>query len=66
VVPAQLERTLQPRRAPAQLGATLEAQAVPAAVELTVRGNRDALNHVDPDDIARSSILPGSAPANIR
>jgi YbbR domain-containing protein len=63
VVPAPLERTLRNRAVHLRnLGATLEAQAVPAAVELTVRGNRDALNHVDPDDIAAFVDLAGLGP----
>jgi YbbR domain-containing protein len=63
VVPAPLERTLRNRAVHLRnLGTTLEAQAVPAAVELTVRGNRDALNRVDPDDIAAFVDLAGLGP----
>jgi YbbR domain-containing protein len=63
VVPAPLERMLRNRAVHLRnLGATLEAQAVPAAVELTVRGNRDALNHIDPDDIAAFVDLAGLGP----
>lgn len=63
VVPAPLERTLRNR--PVHLrnvGPHLEAQAVPAAVELTVRGHRDALNRVDADDIVVFVDLAGLGP----
>jgi len=63
VVPAPLERTLRNRPVHLRnLAATLEAQAVPAAVELTLRGNRDALNRVDPDDIGAFVNLAGLGP----
>jgi YbbR domain-containing protein len=35
---------------------------VPAAVDLTVRGNRDALNHIAADDIAAFVDLAGLGP----
>jgi len=63
IVPAPLERTLRNR--PVHLrnaGPNLEAQAVPAAVELTLRGNRDALNRVDADDIVAFIDLAGLGP----
>jgi YbbR domain-containing protein len=63
IVPAPLERTLRNR--PVHLrnaGPNLEAQAVPAAVELTLRGNRDPLNHVDADDIVAFIDLAGLGP----
>jgi len=63
VVPAPLERTLRNRAVHLRnLGTNLEAQAVPAAVELTLRGNRDALNRVDPDDISAYVDLAGLGP----
>jgi YbbR domain-containing protein len=63
VLPAPLERTLRNRPVHLRnLAATLEAQAVPAAVELTLRGNRDALNRVDPDDIGAFVNLAGLGP----
>jgi len=63
VVPAPLERTLRNRPVHLRnLAATLEAQAVPASVELTVRGNREALNRVDPDDIGAFVELAGLGP----
>jgi YbbR domain-containing protein len=43
-------------------GPNLDAQAVPAAVELTLRGNRDALNRVDADDIVAFIDLAGLGP----
>jgi YbbR-like protein len=63
VVPAPLERTLRNRPVHLRnLGATLEAQAMPAAVELTLRGNRDALNRLDPDEIGAFVDLAGLGP----
>jgi hypothetical protein len=63
IVPAPLERTLRNR--PVHLrnaGPNLEAQALPAVVELSLRGNRDALNHVDADDIVAFIDLAGIGP----
>jgi YbbR domain-containing protein len=63
IVPAPLERTLRNRPVHLRnLAPTLEAQAVPAAVELTVRGNRDALNRVDADEIVAFIDLAGLGP----
>ena len=63
VVPAPLERSLRNRPVHLRnLGATLAARALPAAVELTLRGNRDALNRVDPDDIVAFVELAGLGP----
>jgi hypothetical protein len=63
VVPAPLERTLRNRPVHLRnLGATLEAQAGPAVVELTLRGNRDALNRVDPEEIGAFVALAGLGP----
>jgi YbbR domain-containing protein len=63
VVPAPLERTLRNRPVHLRnLAATLEAQAVPAAVDLTMRGSRDALNRFDPDDIGAFVDLAGLGP----
>jgi YbbR domain-containing protein len=63
VVPAPLERTLRNRPVHLRnLGATLQAEAEPAAVDLTVRGNRDALSHVDADDIVAFIDLAGLGP----
>jgi YbbR domain-containing protein len=53
IVPAPLERVL--RRRPVQLrnvDPKLEAQAEPATVDVTLRGSKAALDHVEPDDIA--------------
>jgi YbbR domain-containing protein len=63
IVPAPLERTLRNR--PVHLrnvGPYLDAQAVPAAVELTLRGNREALNRVDADDVVAFLDLAGLGP----
>jgi YbbR domain-containing protein len=65
VVPAPLERTLRNRPVHLRnLAATLEAQAVPAAVELTIRGSRDALNRLDPDDLSAFVELAGLGPGD--
>jgi YbbR domain-containing protein len=63
ILPAPLERTLRNR--PVHLrnvGPHLDAQAVPAAVQLTLRGRRDALNRVDADDIVAFVDLAGLGP----
>lgn len=63
ILPAPLERTL--RHQPVHLrnlGANLQAEAVPAAVELTVRGNREALGRVAADDLAAFIDLAGLGP----
>jgi len=63
IVPAPLERTLRNRPVHLRnLAPNLQAQAVPAAVELTVRGNRDALNRVDADDVVAFIDLAGLGP----
>jgi YbbR domain-containing protein len=63
IVPAPQERSLRGRPVHLRnLGRGLSAQAVPAAVDLTVRGRRDALNRVDPDEIAAFIDLAGLGP----
>jgi YbbR domain-containing protein len=63
IVPGPLERTLRNRPVHLRnLGPLLSAQAVPAAVELTLRGRRDALHLVDPDDIEAFVDLAGLGP----
>jgi YbbR domain-containing protein len=52
IMPAPLERGMRNR--PVHLRnvtAGLTAQAVPSAVDLTVRGSREALNGIEPDDV---------------
>ena len=52
ILPAPLERVL--RRRPVQLRNVEpghDAQAEPATVDVTLRGNKAALDHVEPDDI---------------
>ena len=63
ILPAPLERTL--RNHPVHLrnlGPNLQAEAVPPTVELTVRGNRDALGRVGADDLAAFIDLAGLGP----
>jgi YbbR domain-containing protein len=63
VVPAPLERTLRNRPVHLMnLGTALQAEAEPAAVELTLRGNREALNRVAADDIKAFIDLAGLGP----
>ena len=60
IVPAALERTLRNR--PVHLrnvAPSLDAQALPAIVDIGLRGSREALNHVDLDDIAAYIDLAG-------
>lgn len=63
ILPAPLERTL--RNQPVHLrnlGPNLQAEAVPPVVELTLRGNRDALGRVGADDLAAFIDLAGLGP----
>ena len=63
IVPAPLERTL--RNQPVHLrnvGPNLHAEAVPSAVDLTLRGNRDALRGVSADEVAAFIDLAGLGP----
>jgi len=63
IVPAPLERSLHNR--PVHLrnvAANLEAQAIPSAVELTLRGSREALARVEADDIVAYIDLAGLGP----
>ncbi len=63
VVPAPLERTLHNRPVHLRnLGAALQAEAEPSAVDLTLRGNREALNRVAADDIIAFIDLAGLGP----
>src|SRR5436190_3663415 len=52
IVAASLERTVrhQPVRL-RNLAPTLSAEATPTSVDVTLRGNRDALNRMVPDDV---------------
>jgi YbbR domain-containing protein len=63
IVPAPQERIVRSRPVHLRnLGPALSAQAVPAAVDVTLRGRRDALNHVDADDIVAFVDLAGIGP----
>jgi len=63
VVPAPLERTLHNRPVHLRnLGAALQAEAEPSAVDLTLRGNREALSRVAADDIMAFIDLAGLGP----
>jgi YbbR domain-containing protein len=63
ILPAPLERTL--RNLPVHLrnlGPNMQAEAVPPAIDLTVRGNRDALGRVVADDFTAFIDLAGLGP----
>jgi YbbR domain-containing protein len=63
IVPAPLERTLRHR--PVHLrnvGPNLQAEAMPSTVDLTLRGDRAALNHFEADDIVAFIDLAGLGP----
>jgi YbbR domain-containing protein len=63
IIPAPLERTLRDEAVHLRnLGANLQAVAVPPAVEVTLRGNRDALDRVAPDDLTAFIDLDGLGP----
>jgi YbbR domain-containing protein len=63
IVPAPLERTLRNRPVHLRHVATgLSAQAMPTAVDLTLRGHREALNRVDADEIVAFVDLAGLGP----
>ena len=63
ILPAPLERTLRNQAVHLRnLGPNLQAEAVPAAVDLTLRGNRDALGRVAADDLAAFIDLAGLGP----
>jgi YbbR domain-containing protein len=63
ILPAPLERTLRNQAVHLRnLGPGLQAEAVPAAVDLTLRGNRDALGRVAADDLAAFIDLAGLGP----
>jgi YbbR domain-containing protein len=63
ILPAPLERTF--RHQPVHLrnlGPNLQAEAVPTGVDVTVRGNRDALGRVAADDVTAFVDLAGLGP----
>jgi YbbR domain-containing protein len=63
ILPAPLERTM--RNEPVHLrnlAPGLQAEAVPPAVDLTLRGNRDALDRVTADDLTVFIDLAGLGP----
>jgi YbbR domain-containing protein len=63
IIPGPQERTLRGRPVHLRnLGPALSAQAVPAAVDLTLRGHRDALGRVDADEIVAFVDLAGLGP----
>ena len=60
ITPAPLERTLHNRPVHLRnLAPNLEARSIPAVVDIGLRGSRDALGHVDADDIAAYIDLAG-------
>lgn len=63
ILPAPLERTLHSQPVHLRnLGRNLQAEAVPPAVDVTLRGNRDALDRVGRDDLAAFVDLAGLGP----
>jgi YbbR domain-containing protein len=63
ILPAPLERALRGQPVHLRnLGPNLQAEAVPAAVELTLRGNREALARVASDDYTAFIDLAGLGP----
>jgi hypothetical protein len=63
IVPAPLERSLHGRPVHLRnLPGTLEAQAIPSAVNLALRGSREALARVEADDIVAYVDLAGLGP----
>jgi YbbR domain-containing protein len=63
IVPAPLERSLPSRPVHLRnLPPNLEAQAIPSAVEVTLRGSREALARVETDDIVAYVDLAGLGP----
>src|SRR5262249_49578805 len=63
ILPAPLERTLRNQAVHLRnLGPGLQAEAVPSAVELTLRGNRDALSRVAADELTAFIDLAGLGP----
>jgi YbbR domain-containing protein len=60
IVPAPLERTIRNRALHLRnVGPLLQARAEPTAVDVTVRGSRETLNDVDPDDVVAYLDLSG-------
>ena len=63
IVPSPVERTLRNR--PIHLrnvGAGLQAEAQPSTVDVTLRGSRDAMTHIDLDAVAAYLDLSGLGP----
>jgi len=60
ILPAPLEHKLCGRPVHLRnLAANLSAEAVPSAVDVTIRGSREALNRLEPDDVAAYVDLAG-------
>jgi YbbR domain-containing protein len=63
IVPAPLEHKLRGRPVHLRnLGANLTAEAMPATADVTIRGSREALSHVESDDIAAYVDVAGLGP----
>jgi len=63
IIPAPLERMLRHRPVHLRnLAPNLQAEAVPSAVDLTLRGDRDALGHLDTGEILAFIDLAGLGP----
>lgn len=60
IVPAPLERVLRARPVHLRgLGPNLDAQAVPATVDVSLRGDRESLSRIEPDEIVLYVDLAG-------
>jgi YbbR domain-containing protein len=60
IAPAPLERTFGDRPVHLRnLASGLSAEAVPSAVDVALRGSRDILNRIDPDEVTAFVDLAG-------
>jgi len=63
IVPAPLERIVRHRPVHLRnIGPNLQAEAMPSTVDVTLRGNRDAMTHLDANDIVAFIDLAGLGP----
>lgn len=63
IVPAPLERTLRGRALHLRnLASALQAEATPEVVDVTLRGRRDALDQIEPDEVVAYVDVAGLGP----